>query len=70
MSPVPPVSIVAFPKRGQGFRSAAPLQSVIYPYFKYDPEGEANVLSVPSISMSLKQFNTPRKYAAALNFMT
>ena len=43
MSPVPPVSIVAFPKRGQGFRLASPLQSVICPYFKYDPEGEANV---------------------------
>ena len=43
MSPVLPVSIVAFPKRGQGFLKASPLQSVVCPYFKCDSEGEANV---------------------------
>ena len=43
MSPVPPVSIVAFPKQGQGFLKASPLQSLVCPYFKGDPECEANV---------------------------
>ena len=43
MSPVPPVSIVAFPKRGQGFLEAPPLQSVVCPYCKGDPECEVNV---------------------------